>query len=622
LILLGAGCATGTSVPDAAGSADATGGNPDASAGPPDARVIDAAPPFDGESAGPGFFLDNEAADFEGLENTFEYSTIEQWGAVAPAGYYTGGLRVRAADADTFTNPASTQWSDILGFAYTGIETVARTLNASWSAAPPQGAGLSDREYLTLTLEGEIYLDDGSWTFYLLADDHAFFEIAEPGTTSFTRLISASLPSEESGAYVALAAGWHPIRIAVSNLQTGSSLRLQALEPGNVVQTNISRHRLRFRADGIDGLYMAAFDDSHLLGLHEVTIDDTDPSFQDWADGAPAGLGLSNADTFSLRWAGQLRIELDGDYAFRYISDDGQRVWLDGGLILDDWDETSHDNLTAPIALVPGWHDLVIDYSETSGAARARFSVETGPDLVGGALPVERLRPVVTRRERYETGVDSTNYAIPDNGMVEASVVLDTPLGAKAAGIDVSWTFDHSYHTDLEIRLIAPDGSSALLRDDESGSGTVTQRLFIHDLDDATANGLWRLRVEDTVSLDTGTLEDFEVTVHHRTGASPIPTSAAFESGVKDLGSMVTRLDSLSWGARVPAGAAVQLRVRSGDTEDGLLAAAWSTPLLDGSGGPPSVQPHRFFQYRIEFTSDGDSAPIVDWVRLDYSTEL
>ena len=616
-ILLGAGCATGTANPDAGVSVDATVQDPDAALPP----WADATPPIDAGPAGPGFFLDDEAVDFEDIDAILESSKIEPWGAVAPLAYYTGGLRVRAADANTFTNPAATLWADVLAYTFTSIETVARTLNVSWAATPP-GSGLGDHEYLTLALEGEMYLDEGSWTFFLLADDHAFFEIAQPGTASFTRIVSASLPTEESGAYVTTAAGWHPVRIAISNQQAGSSLRLQALEPGGAAQADISRHRLRFRADGTDGLYMAAFDDSHLLGLHGVTIDAIAPGFQDWSDAAPAGLGLSDADTFSIRWAGQLRIEVGGDYVFRYVSDDGQRAWLDGALILDDWDETSHDNLTSPVTLAAGWHDLVIDHSDTAGSARAAFSIESGPELTGGALPVDRLRPVVTRRERYETGVDATDYAIPDNGVVEASVVLDAPPGAKTAGIDVSWTFTHSYHYDLEIRLIAPDGSSALLRDDESGSGTVTQRFFLNDLDDATASGTWRLQVEDTVSLDTGTLPSFAVTVHHQAGESPIPSTAAFESGIKDLGGMVSRLDMVSWGGWVPAGAAVQLRVRTGDSEDDLLAASWSTPLLNPSGGTPSVQPHRFFQYRIEFASDGDAAPVVDWVRLDYSTEL
>ncbi len=227
-----------------------------------------------------------------------------------------------------------------------------------------------------------------------------------------------------------------------------------------------------------------------------------------------------------------------------------------------------------------------------------------------------------SRRERIDGGFDRTDRAIPDNGSVDSSAYVDAPIGAKVDGVEVSWTFDHSYQSDLEIRLIAPDGSTALLRNNEGGSasGTVTQRLYTSALDHATANGTWTLRVSDTVSLDTGTLRDFQVTVHHRGGAAPIPAVAIYESGLIDLG-MVISLDSLSWGARLAAGAGVQLRVRTGGSPLELSNAAWSTPVLDAGGSDVPELPRRYFQYRVEMTSDGDGAAAVDWVRLDYTRE-
>ena len=99
---------------------------------------------------------------------------------------------------------------------------------------------------------------------------------------------------------------------------------------------------------------------------------------------------------------------------------------------------------------------------------------------------------------------------------------------------------------------MAPDGSLTMLRDHVGGAtaGSVTERLFLTSLDETNATGVWRLRVRDTVSLDVGTLRDFQLTVHHRGGRPPIAPAATFDSTVKDLGELVTAYQSFSWSAR------------------------------------------------------------------------
>jgi subtilisin-like proprotein convertase family protein len=248
----------------------------------------------------------------------------------------------------------------------------------------------------------------------------------------------------------------------------------------------------------------------------------------------------------------------------------------------------------------------------------------SGPDLVGAALPPARLRPVEARTERHETGADRTDRAIPDVGQVESLVTVDAPAGAKTHGVDVGWTFDHPYRGDHEISRVAPDGSSVLVRDHVGGnmSGSVTERVHIAGLDETIAAGVWRLRVRDTVSLDTGTLRDFELTVHHRGGRAPIAPAASYVSTVKDLGDMVTAYTSFAWTARMGAGTSIKVYVRSGDTNDQTLAATWSSPLVDPMAGSPPVLPRRFFQYRVDFESDGDGSAMVDSVRLDTRREV
>lgn len=567
--------------------------------------------------------MDEGPSAWNGPEAVFDRTAVESYGAIGPVAYYTGGLRVRASDIGVFGAAATTVWTEIEAMAFTGRTAIARGSSTAWGAGIPAGAGLTDGDTFTLAHEGEIYLEAGTWTFYLLADDHALLDLAAPDSASFTRIASADWPTENQGTFVAASTGWHPIRIASTEGAGDASLQLQYSGPGISTRADVSRHALRFRADEATGLALAGFDDAFLLAPTAVTVDDVAPADVDWAAGSPAELGLTDADYFSTRWAGQVRIEAAGAYTFRYVSDDGHRMWIDGVQVLDAWDETTHDNTTASVTLVRGWHDIVIDQLEGGGAARAQLTVASGPEGVGAALPVERLRPIVTRRERIDSGVDRTDRAIPDNGTVASTITVDAPAGAKANGIEVAWTFDHTYHGDLEIRLRSPDGSAVLLRDSAgaAGSGTVTERMHITSLAEATAAGTWRLEVTDTVGLDTGTLRDFELTVHYRGGAAPIPLASSYTSPIKDLGAGVTRLDSFSWGPRLATGTSVQLRARTGASADELLVAPWSTPMLDAAGSEPAALPARYFQYKIELASDGDGAPAVDWVRLEYSTE-
>lgn len=596
-------------------TADATVDSPPPADAAVDAQPVDA-------SVASGFFEDDTAADF--ASGALTDAVVESWGAVAPRAYYTGGLRVRGSDTGIFANAVTATWIGVEGTIFTSAVAPGRTVNVDWGTTTPAGVGLTAGDDFTLGFDGEIYLEAGTWTFHVLADDHAFLELAPIGSTSFTRVASANWPTEATGTFVANAAGWYPLRLAYCEQTVGALLRLETSGPTIPTRAPVPHHRLRFSASGLDGLLVSGFDDSKLLGDTQAAIDRTMPAARNFGTGYPADLGITAADDFSLRWSGQLRIDTSGDYVFRYVSDDGQRLWIDGALVLDQFDDSTHDAMTSPIPMDPGWHDIVIDHSETGGSAQATLSVVSGPDLVGASLPPARLRPVEARGERQDTGVDRTDRAIPDLGQVESLVTVDAPPGAKTHGVDVGWTFDHGCRNDLEVSLIAPDGSIVPVRDHTGGcvSGTVTERVHLASLDETTAAGAWRLRVRDTISLDTGTLRDFEINVHHRAGRPPIAPTASYVSTVKDLGDMVTAYTSFSWSARMGAGTSIKVYVRAGDTMDAALASPWSSPLVDPMAGPPPVVARRFFQYRIDFESDGDGASMVDSVRLDTRREV
>jgi hypothetical protein len=610
-----AGCASAGAGGDAS-PPDASGPPPiDGAPDEPDALVPDAIP---SDAMVQSLSLtDDVAADYVAAASS--ETTVEAWGAVAPVAYYTGGLLQRASDTGVFVDPSTTTWATIQGYTPTGKSAITWLSQQQWGSDTPPSVGLTSPDDFTTWFEGEIWLEAGAWNFSLLADDHGFVEIAAPGGTSFLRVLNANWDVAGTGSFTATTTGWHPFRYAVAEQGGGAQYTLQFSGTGVATQT-IPRDRFRTRADHLTGMVQAGFDDSRGTGDVDTTIDTVGPGNTNWNTGNPGDLGMTASDTFSVRWTGQVRIDVAGTYVFRYQSDDGQRLWIDGIKRLDAWNpgDVTANNVTPAITLAAGWHDLVIEQTEQAGGASAFLTVESGPDGVGQPLPVARLRPVEARSDRLCAGSDRTDRAVADQGSVQSTVAVTAPASAVVTSVDVSFQFTHSFKGDMRFQLRAPNGTTVdVVNFNGSGSGTFTERFVVTGFVATPVNGTWTFIALDEAAQDTGMLLDVEITPHYAGGEPPIPGMSWFESSVRDLGAGVVAIDTVTWTERAPAGTDVALRVRTCATPEECAGATWSAPITT-SGGAAGVAPARYLQYRIDFTSDGDRAPALEMVRIDY----
>jgi hypothetical protein len=128
-----------------------------------------------------------------------------------------------------------------------------------------------------------------------------------------------------------------------------------------------------------------------------ITLSRIDPTVDfNWGQGTtgfPAP-GIS-ADFFTVRWTGQVRA-LDTDtYTFYVRSDDGQRLWVDGQLLVNDWALHGATEQSGTIALTANQHyDLVMEYFEGAVAASAQLSWSAaGGGVVKGIIPTSQLYP-------------------------------------------------------------------------------------------------------------------------------------------------------------------------------------------------------------------------------------
>ncbi|MDX1416874.1 MAG: SH3 domain-containing protein [Candidatus Promineifilaceae bacterium] len=91
----------------------------------------------------------------------------------------------------------------------------------------------------------------------------------------------------------------------------------------------------------------------------------------DWAGLSPDV--VIQVDNFSARWERTV-VFANGTYRFKATMDDGMRVWVDGILIIDDWNEGKVRTREADIALKQGAHKLRVEYFEKGGKAIAGFT--------------------------------------------------------------------------------------------------------------------------------------------------------------------------------------------------------------------------------------------------------
>lgn len=112
-----------------------------------------------------------------------------------------------------------------------------------------------------------------------------------------------------------------------------------------------------------------------------------------WGGAAPGASGI-NADNFSVRWNGYIRATQTGAYRFQTESDDGVRLYINGTLVIDRWnDHSATIDTTGDFNLVAGnTYSIRLEYYENGGDAVIRLrwrlpGATTYVAIPGGPLP-------------------------------------------------------------------------------------------------------------------------------------------------------------------------------------------------------------------------------------------
>ncbi len=188
------------------------------------------------------------------------------------------------------------------------------------------------------------------------------------------------------------------------------------------------------------GLYGEYFDDSPYTGQHfrKRILGRTDAQIDfGWASGSPAS-GTLGTDNFSVHWRGWIEPKATGEHTFTARADDGVRLWINGQLIVDSWQDQAAADHSGTIRLEKGKkYDITLEFYEHGGAAEIRLYWAVTGYLSKELVPASALFP----RDIHTIYLDLIYPQVRPGGWVvfsrnkyeEAYQILEAVEDARAA---------------------------------------------------------------------------------------------------------------------------------------------------------------------------------------------
>ncbi|HUW83262.1 MAG TPA: Calx-beta domain-containing protein, partial [Phycisphaerae bacterium] len=275
--------------------------------------------------------------------------------------------------------------------------------------------------------------NDGSWEHraYWGANNIAW---GTDGTAS--RMYQGPLPA---------AGQWVRLEVAASQVGLeGSTLTGMAftLYDGRATWDHAGKSTVG-NGTGLTGEY---YDNIDFTALTLTRVDAT-VNFN-WGSGSPdPSMG---ADTFSIRWTGQVQPLYSETYTFYTNTDDGVRLWVDGQLIVDHWVDQGPTEWSGTIALSAGVkYDIEMEYYENGGGAVAELrwsSASQAKEIIpqGQLYPGELPTPTVAFDLTASNGAESVtpvSLAVSLSSSSQDTVTVDYAVtGGDATGGGVDYT--------------------------------------------------------------------------------------------------------------------------------------------------------------------------------------
>jgi hypothetical protein len=204
----------------------------------------------------------------------------------------------------------------------------------------------------------------------------------------------------------------------------------------------------------------------------------------DWQSDAPvAGMG---ADTFSVRWQGQVQPLYTETINFHVTTDDGVRLWVNNQLLVDQWVPQAATEHMGSISLQAGTrYNLRLEYFEDGGAAVAKLAWSSA----------RQGKQIIPPTQLYPSAITGPAKYVSDLPMVSSThgwgpVEKDRSNGESGAADGQTLTLNGityakglGAHADSDVRYSVPAGCTRFRAqigvDDEVGNaGSVVFQVY------------------------------------------------------------------------------------------------------------------------------------------------
>lgn len=105
----------------------------------------------------------------------------------------------------------------------------------------------------------------------------------------------------------------------------------------------------------------------------------------------------------------------------------------------------------------------------------------------------------------------TTDVTIPDNNTAGGTSNISVVRTGAAGNVKITYSVVHTYIGDLKVELVAPNGSTAVLRSNSGGSANNINESVDVNAGTVSASGAWGLKVTDSAGADTGYIDSWSI---------------------------------------------------------------------------------------------------------------